>query len=74
MKGWTRGSSLLEAERERERERETHKQTNFLNLIEIANTEFSKSILQVHRTTTNNACRAELGQYPLPLKIPKRYI
>ena len=42
--------------------------------IEIANTEFCKSILQVHRTTTNNACRAELGQYPLLLKIQKRSI
>ena len=42
--------------------------------IEIANTEFCKSILQVHRTTTNNACRAELRQYPLLLKIQKRSI
>ena len=38
--------------------------------IEIANTEFCESILQVHRTT-NNACRAELGQYPLLQKIKR---
>ena len=41
------------------------------NPIEIANN-FCKSILQVYRINTNNACRAQLGQYPLLLKIQKR--
>ncbi len=33
-----------------------------------------KNILHVHRHTTNNACRAELGKYPLIIKIQKRAI
>ncbi len=33
-----------------------------------------KNILHVHRHTTNNACRAELGKYPLITKIQKRPI
>src|SRR4029434_8635499 len=34
--------------------------------------EFCKIILRVQRSSHNNACRAELGQYPLLLKIQKR--
>ncbi len=33
-----------------------------------------ENILHVHRHTTNNACRAELGKYPLIIKIQKRAI
>ena len=33
-----------------------------------------KSILKVHRCATNNACRAEWGQYPLIIKIQKSAI
>ena len=40
--------------------------------IEILHTQFCKSILQVQRKAPNSACRAELGQYPLILKIQKR--
>lgn len=40
-------------------------------IIESFHTEFCKSILQVQRKTPNNLCRAELGQYPLLLKIQK---
>lgn len=43
-------------------------------VIESFHTEFCKNILQVQRKTPNNACRAELGQYPLILKIQKRSI
>ncbi len=32
---------------------------------EALHAEFCKSILRVQRNTPNNACRAELGQYPL---------
>ncbi len=41
-------------------------------IIESFHSEFCKSILQVQRKTPNNLCRAELGQYPLLLKIQKR--
>ena len=34
--------------------------------------EFCKNILRVQRRTPNNACRAELGRYPLIIKIQKR--
>lgn len=37
--------------------------------IKNAHTGFCKSILQVHGTTANNACRAESGQFPLLLNI-----
>ena len=40
--------------------------------IETLHTEFCKSILRVQRKTPNNACRAELGRYPLIIKIKKR--
>ena len=40
--------------------------------IEIMHLEFCKSILRVHRRATNNACRAELGQFPSYIKIYKR--
>ena len=36
--------------------------------------EFCKILLHVQRKTTNNACRAELGQYPLIIKTQKRAI
>ena len=36
--------------------------------------EFCESILQVHRKTTNNACKAELGLFPSYIKIQKRAI
>ena len=42
--------------------------------VEIMHLEFCKSILQVHRKTTNNACRAELGRFPSYIKIQKRSI
>ena len=39
--------------------------------IEILHAEFCKTVLQVQRKTQNNACRAELGQYPL-IRIEKK--
>ncbi len=42
--------------------------------IETLYAELCKNILHVHRNTTNNACRAELGKYPLITKIQKRAI
>ncbi len=42
--------------------------------IETLHAELCKNILHVHRHTTNNACRAELGKYPLITKIQKRAI
>ena len=42
--------------------------------IEIMHTQFCKSILKVQRKTPNNACRAELGQFPLLINIQKRII
>lgn len=42
--------------------------------IEILHTEICKSILRVHRNTPNNGCRAELGQFPLLIRIHKRAI
>ena len=39
---------------------------------ETLHTELCKSILRTQRKTTNNACRAELGRYPLIIKIKKR--
>ncbi len=44
------------------------------NPIEALHDEFCKSILRVQRNTPNNACRAELGQYPLLMHIEKRAI
>ena len=41
---------------------------------ETLHAEFCKNILRVQRKTVNNACRAELGQYPLLIKIQKRAI
>lgn len=40
--------------------------------IETLHTELCKSILRTQRKTPNNACRAELGRYPLIIKIQKR--
>ncbi len=42
--------------------------------IETQHAELCKKILHVHRHTTNNACRAELGKYHLITKIQKRAI
>ncbi|XP_069819744.1 zinc finger protein 665-like [Dendropsophus ebraccatus] len=39
---------------------------------EIFHLEFCKHLLQVHRSTSNCACRAELGRFPLHLTIQKR--
>ena len=39
---------------------------------ETLHAELCKSILRTQRKTTNNACRAELGRYPLIIKIKKR--
>ena len=39
---------------------------------ETLHTEFCKSILRTQRKTPNNACRAELGRFPLIIKIKKR--
>ena len=36
--------------------------------------EFSKNILCLQCKTLNNACRAELGRYPLIIKIQKRAV
>ena len=41
--------------------------------IETLHAEFCK-ISRLHRCAINNACRAELGQYPLIIKIQKRAI
>ena len=40
--------------------------------IETLHAEFCKNILRVQRKTPNNAYRAELGRYPLIIKIQKR--
>ncbi len=56
-----------EREREREREREIEREREL-------HAEFCKSILRVQRNTPNNACRAELRQYPLMMHIEKRAI
>ena len=40
--------------------------------IETIHTEFCKYILKTQRKTPNNACRAELGQFPLLINIQKR--
>ena len=42
--------------------------------IETLHAEFCKILLHVQRKTTNNACRAELGQDPLIIKTQKRAI
>ena len=42
--------------------------------IEALHTEFCRRILNVQRKTPNNACRAELGRFPLLLNIQKRAI
>ena len=42
--------------------------------IETLHAEFCKNILRVQRRTPNNACRAELGRYPLIIKIQKRAV
>ncbi|KAI4877023.1 hypothetical protein NFI96_006215, partial [Prochilodus magdalenae] len=39
---------------------------------EALHTEFCRNILHVQRKVPNTACRAELGQYPLLLNIPRR--
>uniref|UniRef100_A0A8C5MQ68 ribonuclease H n=1 Tax=Leptobrachium leishanense TaxID=445787 RepID=A0A8C5MQ68_9ANUR len=39
---------------------------------EIFHLEFCKHLLQVHQSTSNNACRAELGRLPLLLAVQKR--
>jgi len=41
------------------------------NPIETLHAEFCESILGVQRNTLNNACRAELGQYPLLIHVSK---
>ncbi len=45
-----------------------------LKPIEALHAKFCKSILRVQRNTPNNVCRAELGQYPLLMRIEKRAI
>ena len=40
-------------------------------LIETLHAEFCKILLHVQRKTTSNACRAEVGQYPLIIKATK---
>ena len=40
--------------------------------IEILHAEFCKTVLQVQRKTPNNACRAELGQNLLLIRIEKK--
>ena len=42
--------------------------------IETLHAEICKSILRVHRNTPNNGCRAELGQFPLLIRIQKRAV
>ncbi len=42
--------------------------------IETLHAELCKNILHVHQHTTNTACRAELGKYPIIIKIQKRAI
>uniref|UniRef100_A0A9J7YWS7 ribonuclease H n=1 Tax=Cyprinus carpio carpio TaxID=630221 RepID=A0A9J7YWS7_CYPCA len=42
------------------------------NLIERTQLEFAKNILRVNRSTSNHACRAELGLYPLHIEIKKK--
>ena len=42
--------------------------------IETLHTEFCRRTLNVQRKTPNNACRAELGRFPLLLNIQKRAI
>ena len=44
------------------------------NPIETLHAEFCRNILRMQRKIPNTACRAELGQYPLSLKIEKRTI
>ncbi len=41
---------------------------------ETLHAELCKILLHVQRKATNNACRAELGKYPLIIKIQKRAI
>ena len=40
--------------------------------IEPLHAKFCRSMLKVQRKKTNNACRAELGRYPIVIKIQKR--
>uniref|UniRef100_A0A4W5RDT1 ribonuclease H n=1 Tax=Hucho hucho TaxID=62062 RepID=A0A4W5RDT1_9TELE len=40
--------------------------------IEALHAEFCRKILQVQRNTPTNACRAELGRFPVVMKIQKR--
>ncbi len=42
--------------------------------IEKLQLEMIKNILGVHRSTSNDACRAELGFYPLKIEIQKRCV
>ena len=39
---------------------------------ETLHAEFCKNLLQVHRNAPNNACRAELGRFPILIQIQKR--
>ena len=39
---------------------------------EFLHAEFCRYVLHVHRNTTTNACRTELGRYPLIINIHKR--
>ncbi len=42
--------------------------------LETLPAKLCKNILRVHRHTANNACRAELGQYPIIIKIQKHLL
>ncbi len=42
--------------------------------LEKLQLEMIKNILGVHRSTSNDACRAELGLYPLKIEIQKRCV
>ena len=57
-----------ETKGERKNERESDKMGH---QIERLHAEFCKNILHVQRKTPSNLCRAELGQYPLIIKIQK---
>ena len=42
--------------------------------IDLCMQNSAKNILRVQHRTPNNACRAELGRYPLNIKIQKRAV
>ena len=44
------------------------------NLANGTKIQLKPCMQKLHRNTTNNACRAELGQFPLLIKIQKRAI